>query len=128
MRKKKEHGGARVGAGRKPKATPLKAKRCQDPAANDGKVMPLDLLLIIMRDPAISMAERADMAKACLLYCHARLAQTQQSDHPPDHIPLHVRLAYYTRQLANAGSGKVVELQDQRSPVTSPGSPSESGE
>jgi hypothetical protein len=95
-------GGARRGAGRKPKATALRTMRIYDPAANDGKVTPLDLLLALMRNPNLSVADRTDLAKACLPYCHPRLAPSQQNETPSDHVPLIERIKEYKRRAAMA--------------------------
>jgi hypothetical protein len=95
-------GGARKGAGRKPKATALGTGRIDDPAANDGKVKPLDLLLSLMRNPDLSMADRADLAKACLPYCHPRLTPSQQNERQPDRVPLIERIKEWERRMAMA--------------------------
>ncbi len=71
-------GGKREGAGRKPgSVSRIDAEARQRAAA--GGMMPLDYLLLIMRDESEDKRERLDAAKAAAPYCHARLASTELS-------------------------------------------------
>jgi len=63
-------GGARPGAGRKPKASqPVKKVIDIGPSGT-----PLDFMLAMLRDPEVDPGRRARMAHAAAPYCHARLA------------------------------------------------------
>ena len=67
-RPKRQHGGARVGAGR-PKSEPLLLQSL--PATPD----PLVFLLALMNDAAADARTRLSAAVACLPYTHARMGE-----------------------------------------------------
>jgi len=71
-------GGARPGAGR-PKGSIGNRKAELRAKLADGGLMPLDYMLQVLRDPAIPVARRDDMAKAAAPYIHARLASVEQT-------------------------------------------------
>ncbi len=72
----KGHGGARLGAGRKPGAIRKATAKAQAKAA-EGGILPLDFMLYVMRDETAGRAERLDMAKAAAPYVHAKLASVE---------------------------------------------------
>ena len=61
------HGGAREGAGRKRRPAFI----------DDGKLLPLALMLEVMRDEDTPIAMRLAEAHSAAPYCHARLQNTQ---------------------------------------------------
>ena len=61
------HGGAREGSGRK------RRPAFQD----DGKLLPLQLMLSVVRDTKQPLAIRLTEAHAAAQYCHPRLAHTE---------------------------------------------------
>lgn len=63
-------GGARPGAGRKPK--PVEEKLT---IASDGKQTPLEFLLAVMNDNAIEDRMRLDAAKTAAQYCHIKAGE-----------------------------------------------------
>lgn len=66
-------GGKRAGAGRPPKVLPpLSAKP-------DG-VLPLDFMLLTMRDPAADQRVRLDAAKAAAPYLHQKIGEGGKKD------------------------------------------------
>lgn len=74
-------GGARPGAGRKPKISqPLKAY-----IGPEG--MPLDYMLAVLRDPEIDPRRRDRMAEAAAPYVHRRMAPQPFDEDQPD-LPL----------------------------------------
>jgi len=63
-------GGKREGAGR-PKGA--RDKPIYDPGGEQGKLMPLDLMLSVVRDESAPMSARLEQAKQCAPYCSAKL-------------------------------------------------------
>lgn len=74
---RKNAGGARVGAGRKPKAAPLPLPAI--PTTDDPKTF----LLGVMNDPVAESRERIDAAKTLMPFMHQKLGEggkKQQTD------------------------------------------------
>ena len=71
-------GGKREGAGRK-LGSVAKLDADARRKAMEGGMMPLDYLLVIMRDEDQDARWRLDAAKAAAPYCHARLSSTELS-------------------------------------------------
>lgn len=68
-------GGARPGAGRKPKAVSDAVKACEIAAKRSkGDMSPLDFMLALMRDEEQDMKLRMAMAQAAAPYVHAKMA------------------------------------------------------
>jgi hypothetical protein len=79
IKKNRNHGGKRAGAGRKP--TQIEAarekQRVQRPEQAEyyeGLEQPLEYMLAVMRDARADWKRRDDMARAAAPYCHLRLA------------------------------------------------------
>jgi hypothetical protein len=72
------HGGARLGAGRKPGQTTKLNEEARQQALSSG-ISPLDYMLGQLRDETNSKEERMDAAKAAAPYVHARLAAVEHS-------------------------------------------------
>jgi hypothetical protein len=67
------HGGARVGAGRKPGQASRKTREIANGALRAG-ISPLEFLLQVMRDSSAPLTLRCEMAVAAMSYCHARVS------------------------------------------------------
>ncbi|PKO62393.1 MAG: hypothetical protein CVU24_04265 [Betaproteobacteria bacterium HGW-Betaproteobacteria-18] len=67
MTDKKQHGGARPGAGRKPKTQEEKLT-----ITTNGAQTPLEFLLSVMNDKKIEDRLRLDAAKTAAQYCHLK--------------------------------------------------------
>lgn len=67
-------GGRRTGAGRKPGAVTSRSRKFADEAVASGDLLPLDFMLVAMRDDAQPFDVRMDAAKAAAPYIHAKLA------------------------------------------------------
>lgn len=66
-------GGARPGAGRKPKAVSDAVKACEIAAKRSkGEMTPLDFMLALMRDEDQDLKLRTAMAQAAAPYIHAK--------------------------------------------------------
>lgn len=68
-------GGARPGAGRKPKPPEEKITL----PAGDGQT-PLEFMLMVMRDPAIEDRIRLDAAKSAAQYVHGKIGEGGKKD------------------------------------------------
>ena len=77
--------------GGRQKGTPNKERRSATRARGDGKLLPLDYLLQVMRDPSIPRNERVDAAKAAGRYVHATIASVEVSG--KDGGPIKVSIA-----------------------------------
>lgn len=79
-------GGSRPGAGRPPGSVNRLAKDAHERAAAGG-ILPLDYLLLVMRDENEDSAKRLDAAKAAAPYVHPKLqpidgeGDTEQKHH-----------------------------------------------
>jgi hypothetical protein len=67
-----------------------------------GADTPLDVLLRMMRDPAISSRERIDIAKICLPFVHPRIAQLRPPENEPEHEPVDICDPGYMQDLVRA--------------------------
>lgn len=63
-------GGARAGAGRKPKAVQIQIQPLI--VLPEGEQTPLEFLLSVMNDPQNELRERVDAAKTAAQYCHLK--------------------------------------------------------
>jgi hypothetical protein len=63
---------------------------------------PLDVLLRMMRDPAISNRDRIDIAKICLPFVHPRIAQLRPSESEPERESVDVCDPGYMQDLVRA--------------------------
>lgn len=68
-------GGARAGAGRKPK--PIEDKKT---IASDGKQTPLEFLLSVMNDNEVEDRLRLDAAKSAAQYVHPKVGESGKKD------------------------------------------------
>jgi hypothetical protein len=67
------HGGARVGAGRKPGHASRRTREIANGALKEG-ITPLEFLLKVMRDETAPLPLRCEMAVAAMQYCHPRIS------------------------------------------------------
>ena len=72
------HGGKRTGAGRKAGAATKRTREIADGAAKSG-VTPLEFLLDVMRNEAMTAESRFDAAKAAAPYVHPRLTAVEMN-------------------------------------------------
>lgn len=72
-------GGARAGSGRKPGTANVRTREIADAIAKDGKLLPLEYMLNVMRDETSDAARRDDMAKAAAPFIHPRLAAVEHT-------------------------------------------------
>jgi hypothetical protein len=72
-------GGARPGAGRKPKAVSDAVKACEIAAKrSNGDMTPLDFMLALMRDDEQDLKLRTAMAQAAAPYIHPKMADSMK--------------------------------------------------
>ena len=71
-------GGVRPGSGR-PKGSRNTWSEELRKAAADGGMTPVQYMLAVMRDPAVSDARRDRMARDCAPYLHAKLANVEHA-------------------------------------------------
>jgi hypothetical protein len=71
-------GGKREGAGRKPGVPNIKTKELVEKVEASG-LTPLNYMLSILRDEALSREERFEAAKAAAPFVHAKLAAVEHS-------------------------------------------------
>jgi hypothetical protein len=83
------HGGFRPGAGRKP-GSPNKKTSALTIAAAEAGLMPLDLMLMVLRDEQQEWPMRMEAAKSAAPYCHARIAAKEPA--PSDDGRVHYRV------------------------------------
>ena len=89
-------GGKREGAGRKPGSVARIDAEARKRAAAGG-IMPLDYLLLVMRDETEDKRERLDAAKAAAPYCHARLSSTELTG--PENGPIQTQDIPITKEM-----------------------------
>src|SRR5215471_51391 len=77
-----KRGGFRPGSGRKPNAVKAKAlalinEKIRQTTGNESGMMPLDYMLMVLRDVDTKPSQRMEAARAAAPYIHPRLAITQ---------------------------------------------------
>ena len=81
-------------------------------AENNGKELPLDYMLRIMRDPSVEEVRRDDMARAAAPYVHAKLQSMQLIGDPKK--PLYNRIERVIVRPQDA-TGRTITLTDSDS-------------
>lgn len=81
-------GGKRQGAGRK-KGSRNKASAAREAAIAASGLVPLDYMLMVMRDTTQPTAVRIEMAKAAAPYCHPKLASVEHTGKDETRPPIH---------------------------------------
>lgn len=73
-------GGARKGAGRPPGTTNKKLLTADKDASKEA--LPLDYMLLVMRDPLAAVTRRDDMARAAAPYLHSKRSTIEVAGDP----------------------------------------------
>jgi hypothetical protein len=109
-------GGARDGAGRPPGSIDRKARNIIIEAEREGKLLPLDFLLAVMRDPEMTLRDRTFAAVASAPYVHARRTLMKVVSNPDElsDEELVAQVAQHERYLAELPEGERAAFLDNQ--------------